>query len=488
VSVATAWGTTLTVEVSSAAPDADPVWVDISAYAASRNGVVDIQYGRQTELDADEPGHLSMTLRNDDHRFTSGNTSSPYYPWWKSQRRFRIRETVGATTVDLYDGYIELPPVTSDLDPAPGGPTMLDLELTAVDKLGRLKSSRKFISTLGEYILANGGTALKAYYPMTDTSLPMTEVFGRYPALNLDFDAVSVGFQKGNPIPVQPAAGTLAADDALVLRTTYNWDGTTLTGFRPLHASLRSAPITATVGQAITILCWINLDVFDVTAAGGTLASSMNPFQISWDETGGGVGGMRFEPINGWFVLCGSTSFNNTLSTTTGPAIALATPYPVAIRLWLSADPAHVPHILEWWIGPTRISDTSITGVGVDLSIRDLWAPLRAFQGLIGHVQLYVGALTDWDFNDYLAQYQMGLYGLERQSTGARVNTILDYAGVPTSLRDVDPGVAVMSRALLAGKTAGDALEEARRTELGRLFVSPAGRVQFHDRTRIYNV
>jgi hypothetical protein len=486
----TPWGTTVTVEVSSAAPDSDtPVWVDISDYVTFRSGSVDMQSGRQTPLDADEPARLELGLRNDDHRFTSGNPSSPYYPWWKSQRRIRVRELFATSLVDLFDGYIELPTTAAETDPVDGVGTELTLTLTAVDKLGRLQVARRFISTLGEHILANGGTALQAYYPMNQAALPMTEVAGRYPSLDYDFDAISAGFQRGNPIPAQPAFGSLAADDAAVLRTSYNWDGTTLTGFRPLHANLRSAPITVAVGQTVTVVTWINLDVFDLLA-NPTPASSLSPLRISWDEGGGGSGSMQFEPdgflVGGskfvqWAALLGSTSFSASTFTVEGPAVATGVAYPVALRLTAASS-------LEWWIGPNRTVDTTITGSAVSLSIRDLWAPMRAFQGLIGHTQIYVGAAGDWDFGDYLLQYSAGLSALERQTTGQRINAILDYAGVSATARDIDPGVAVMGPASLAGKTPGDALEEARRTDGGRLFASADGRIKFHDRVRVYNI
>ena len=116
----TAWTSEVDVrvEVSSAAPDADPVWVDITPWVRTtgRGGPIDIARGAQTVLQTFEPARMTLVLDNADSRFTSGNTTSPYYPWWKEHRRVRVRETVGSKTFDLFTGYVEMPVVTETIE------------------------------------------------------------------------------------------------------------------------------------------------------------------------------------------------------------------------------------------------------------------------------------------------------------------------------------------------------------------------------------
>lgn len=63
-------------------------WTSILPFVASFSG--DLR-GREYELDRTEAGTLSVTLDNSDGRFLPGSVQSPYYPYVKSDRRFRIR-------------------------------------------------------------------------------------------------------------------------------------------------------------------------------------------------------------------------------------------------------------------------------------------------------------------------------------------------------------------------------------------------------------
>lgn len=63
-------------------------WTSILPYVAGFSG--DLR-GRSYELDRAEAGSISVTLDNSDSRFIPGSVQSPYYPYVKSDRRFRIR-------------------------------------------------------------------------------------------------------------------------------------------------------------------------------------------------------------------------------------------------------------------------------------------------------------------------------------------------------------------------------------------------------------
>jgi hypothetical protein len=67
------------------------------------------------------------------------------------------------------------------------------------------------------------------------------------------------------------------------------------------------------------------------------------------------------------------------------------------------------------------------------------------------------------------------------ETTGARINRILDSAGWPTAERDISTGDGTVQGTLLEG----DALDEARQVtlaEVGELYVDGAGRLQFRNR------
>jgi len=63
-------------------------WTSILPFVSSFDG--DLR-GREYELDQTEAGSLSVVLDNSDGRFLPGSVQSPYYPYVKSDRRFRIR-------------------------------------------------------------------------------------------------------------------------------------------------------------------------------------------------------------------------------------------------------------------------------------------------------------------------------------------------------------------------------------------------------------
>lgn len=63
-------------------------WTSILPFVSSFSG--DLR-GREHELDRAEAGTLSVVLDNSDSRFLPGSVQSPYYPYVKSDRRFRIR-------------------------------------------------------------------------------------------------------------------------------------------------------------------------------------------------------------------------------------------------------------------------------------------------------------------------------------------------------------------------------------------------------------
>ena len=146
------------------------------------------------------------------------------------------------------------------------------------------------------------------------------------------------------------------------------------------------------------------------------------------------------------------------------------------------------PLVQELWVDDQQIVGTpggSVSGTTSEIS--HLYMPAGRFDGSIAHVQIYIGDEDAYTFDDFTAQRRVGLDGFDRQSTGDRINTVLDFAGWPAGRRDIDPGEAVMQPLQLAGKRPLEPLEEATETEQGRLFAR-AGRVVFHDRRRVHDV
>ncbi|MEV4159012.1 LamG-like jellyroll fold domain-containing protein [Nonomuraea dietziae] len=83
-----------------------PLWQDVSEYVEWAKGVSVIRR-RSHELDEVQPGTLSLTLLNNDGRFTAGRQSSPYYPNVKINRPIRIRARWPGSVNMLLKGQAE---------------------------------------------------------------------------------------------------------------------------------------------------------------------------------------------------------------------------------------------------------------------------------------------------------------------------------------------------------------------------------------------
>lgn len=461
----TLWGSTVVTEVSSADPDSDtPVWVDISERVLGVYGV-DVAGGRQNELVAGEPRRVQFALLNRDGALTSGNSSSPYWPWWKQGRRLRMRETIGVRTFDLFDGYIEAPvesvvtQVVGDTD------SDVTVMVAAVDLLGRLEAGRTFLSTLAEHIVYEGGTDLAAYWPMDSVTSILSQAPGD--------DSALYPFRYGPQPVADPAAEltTLAPGDDLPTSMRFQDGHTGLTG---------ALAITLGADDAITLVQWVQID----PATAGVFIQS---FDITILETGPSAFphlSIFYDAGSVWEAWLFSGGGLSGLITSTVPVVP-DRPTLVGVRYQPSTA------TMELWVDDT-VTSLGLAGAAPATSkIIETLVPAGAtatggYQGLMAHAQIYVG--TDWGHEDFLAQREVGIGGMAGQSTGERVTAIADFAGVPAGRRDIDPGVTAMTRARLAGRKPTDLLTEAVTTEQGRLLMSGDGRLTFHDRRRLYNI
>lgn len=449
------------VEVSSAQPDADPVWVDISVYVlmVGSGQAVSISRGRQTELAQADPSRLSVVLNNSDDRFTPGNPTSPYVAWWKQGRRIRWREKLGPWVFDLVDGYLQLPEVVIQV----AGKDQI-LTVSAVDRLARLdQPGTEFVSALGEYILSTAD--LVGYWPLTDPNPPFGGVGPVVEPMLLDTTVFSGGASNtAQVLPQQgvgPAGGELGA---LRLTTGKNDSGVPVSGTQ-ISWPLAFEPAVA-ASDAVTVVMW-------VAVTGTTFAGHQTIAAISI----GGTTTLEFyrDNVTGAWTLVASGAMTGTITLgAVGDALL-----PVGIRFVGSTS------TLEFWTGGQRTT-TTLTGSAPGVT--------SLFQGNfnsgpdldISHIQAYVG--QTYSYTDFQAQIAQGYTPLERQPTGARVGSILDYAGVPAGVRDIDTGSAVMATAVLAGQTPLSALRQAETTERGLIFTDGRGQILFRDRVRRYNL
>jgi hypothetical protein len=453
-------------EASSADPDsATPVWVDLTPYVNDVVSTPTLTTGRQNDLDQAEPSELQALLNNADDRFTFGNPLSPYAAWWGPGRKCRYRETIGGVTVPLFVGYLQTPTeglVTAGIDQRVG--------ISALDRLGRLGSAPTFVSTIGAGI---GGPALKAHYPLGERDgRRFLDVTGNLPPLVLTEQIfINSGTYVAYPDQLRLGLGDAPPGDDLdpLLFEPHHTLGV-IDGYTWLKGVLPT-PIVVGTTDWLTITAWlrphaVNDGNFHIAVELTTSAGDDFSIQIS---TAGFWQGFMY--VNGTSLLI------------TGPYAGADVSTLVSFRVNLSTA------VAELRVGSVLTSDTWGGVPSGALSIANLRVG-EYWDGAMSHIQVYAGSSSSFDSSAHAAQYAAGIFGLERQTTGDRIRTILQYAGVPAAeyASTVDKGQSVMQAALLAGQTPLDAMRDAERTEQGLLYVDGSGNLVFKDRRTLYNI
>lgn len=438
--------------------DLSPTWDDLTPYleTVDDGSPVSISRGRQSEFDLIEAAQLSCVLKNADGRFTYGYTGGPYGSNWAPAKQIRYRETIGDRTFVHFTGNIQFPDIA---DWQPIG--MQYVQLSALDRLARLGRGRRFVSTLSEYIKFNGGTSLVLFAPLNDFPYYRDMIGG------LSRDVSSAAFGYGSPgVVLSDGTGPLALADDLPSVAQF----TALTGAGRVEFIRYLPTVAVAVGQVITVVAWVKLDAlcqvftFGTTDAGPPGSHS----SVTVDATSGV-----------WTATMGSTSFSGTI-TSTAKAV-------VGEVVCVGARFGYNPAVFELWVNGGQFIG-SLSGSPPASATTSNFTTLAGFTGSICDMQMYVDTAAAWDFTSFTAQRNAGLSGLEQQTTGARISTLLDYAGVPRYGRAIDTGVTNMQVAALAGQDPLSAIRNAANTEWGRFFMDGNNRPVFHDRAHVYNV
>lgn len=437
------------------------IWTDVTRYVDTAKSNIFIQQGDTAET-TDE-GSATFTLNNSDQRFTPGNVLGANYPNVKSGCRIRVREVIGSYNFGLFSGYIEWPEIQAWTASTASAPRDQQITINAVDRMTRLANARPFLSTLGEHILYRGGTRLSGYWPLL-----ASQGYNPYGPAQLPF----IPFRQRASSPVvptgEPAIGftgsAIDADDVATLRLEPNVVGTDVAV--DTHTYGLITPVTVT-NNTFTISFWVYLE--DVSTA--------NLYWNAGDTVGATL--LRLSRVGGaWGVEAGAGPVSSFATVNALPTYKWTL---VSIRMTLPSG------LIEYWVNEaTPVTVTMSGGVVPSTATFPVYELGVGMQGNLAHAQLYVG---DFTRQHHLDQYQMGLTGLEYQTTGQRIRTVMAYAGVlSTDLTRVDQGVSVMQVASLAGKTPATAAAEASDTERGSLYAAGDGQIVFAGRQRLLNI
>lgn len=455
----------------------DGVWTDVTADVDTIRTPIAVDSGDTAESSGDT-GSLTVVFNNPIQEYTPGNQLSSRYPNFTSGKRIRVTDTILDQVIYIFTGYITYPSIEAWTQSSSTAPRDQTITISAVDRLAKIAGGRTFVGTLAEHIMANGHGALAYFWPLGETASPATAVVG-LSTLTETQDVYATGFTPTDPelASITWAGGEPAPGDDLRCLDLQPARDIAASVFTASYSLRGAATIVLTAGEVVTFVAWIRVDDrYDsghIMQMGNSIGGGAPAFtaELKFDATASFLHGAAFAPSGNWGGTVDASEHGGT-----------GRMFPVALRFGFS------PAVIELWAGSNVYTGSMgvvipSTGTSVDVELGS------QFDGCLSGIQLYVGTEADWTHDDFLAQYEVGLQGLERQTTGQRIRTILGYAGVPGSeLGQIADGVSLMQRVTLKDRSPGDVLSEAVETEQGLLYAAGDGMPVFVDRIGLYNI
>lgn len=170
-------------------------------------------------------------------------------------------------------------------------------------------------------------------------------------------------------------------------------------------------------------------------------------------------GHSRIDDDNPHHVVC-------TIAGNTAADVALYVDGVVQTKTLISGtNPGSWPSLLLWTVGNTE--DNGAGDWGLDGEVDEV--------AIYDYVLDPVRVTTHWG---------AGFDGLDGETTGARINRVLDLVGVPAVTRDIATGDTLAGPAAYGGQTAGEYLRRVVESEQGYLFIDHrnGGKVKFRGR------
>lgn len=425
-------------------------WTDITQFVDSHQ----ISRGRQHELQQFEAGTLQLHLNNQDARFNSWNTSSPYNGFLLPRKLVQVRATWAGTTYYRFTGHVDAWPVEW-ADPISG---FAILHATDAFRLFNLAD----ISSTGyeKQVLADGATH---YWRLGD---PVGSTVA------IDSAGSDNGFYLNTLALGSP--GALLAESAT--STNFMPSGSTPTGW----VSLATAGLPTTT-STFTLESW----VFSPNWADG--GGSVNEIFGNGTAKGSGVsfgvsttGAVQLACVDdtGTGFL---TQSNATLSTNTWHHVAV-TRSGGTINMYIDGGAATFTTPISGTPG-AQTPTTAALAAAAPPSGSSSAPTFPSFAGQLQEVAVYPSVLSAAQISNhhFLATFP-------QQGTGARVGRILDVVGWSSTARAIDTGVSTVQAVTssLTQTSSLSHLQSVEATEAGALFMTGDGKVKFLSRQSLW--
>lgn len=426
------------------APGAAPSWEDITTLVRSGR----VSRGRQSEFDRTSAGTMTLVVDNRDRLFDPEHNSNA-----RPNRRIRVTVGSGADERPVFDGLIDAMPQTYR------GPGDALVQLTATDAF-KLLAKFELDEIYGPVVEADNPYL---WWRLGD-ELPLATEAADWSGNNRP------GTIKGTPT----SSGSLIADgpggmsfDGQGDNTEGSSDGVVGPGLTlaTAPASVECWVRTAKYGENYSFICG------QTTTPGPTTFNHI--LSLAMDNDTG------LPQANALFGNFNKTVTGTTVLRDTGIHHLVATiDTDLKLRLYVDGDLEGVSSASSGLSmdssGAFRVAKTPVrgeTGVGT---------AYRSFKGEVCEVALYNTALS---LSRVQAHYAAGSAPWSGDSTGERVDRILDFVGWRSDERSIETGASTLGAAVnTAGQSALDHLLAVEETEQGRFFIDGDGVATFYGR------
>lgn len=405
--------------------------------------------GRSNELDQFRSATATVHIKNNDRHFDPEHTTGPYFGKLNPRTPFRIQlSTDGTAWVDQYYGFVK-----DGWRQSYAKPSVSTCTVELGDLLGVLESEPLPRTA---YELTVVGDAARAYWTLDETGgtqMADSSGYGRHGIYDnglLGEDPLITGDGRALACP-NPG------------ESRGRWSGEGLPEGPPctLEAWIRTprdllrvkSIIVAQRDTSLGSALWMKVDS-SAGAPNGQLT-------IHFHGLGGykAYGHVRCDDDRPHHVVC-------TIADNTTAGVLLYVDGVLQTKTTATAGSVlNWTDLLAWTVGNTI--DNGVGDYGLD--------------GIIDEAAVYDSVLTASQIQDH---YTAGSTGFSGEFSGARINRVLDFIGVPASLRDVAAGDSTVGPAEYGGDSAGSYLQKVVESEQGVLYVDHrnGGKLKFRGR------
>lgn len=459
---------TLRIDATGTAFGAAPTWTDqTAALRTSGDGQpVTITWGRQDEQGEPQPRTCTFLLDNLTGAFTPGHASAA--SGWDVGARVNVRMTVGASTYDRFDGYVD------SIEPTwPGGVQSWSVvKVSCTDVTARLAIGQPLRSLAEQEILEDGPSA---FWPLTEPS-----------------NSVSAGDVSGRqvesltPVASKYGAGTfeLGADGPTSEFTSARFaHGTDLLSFSVLQAD----PVVAPQTPPYSLEFWF---VVDNLINNGSSSPIYENIMLSSGNSDGelltvGVGDVyNFQPGQ-VKVLFQTQSIGGYSAGAGSNGVRVDDQQWHHFAMTLAANGVTTKSYLDGALVRTSTASGTMQLTPTYLRIGGTLLPYtgRPMLPFDGRLSLVAFHNTELSAARVLAHYQSGAQLLVERSD-QRYARIAGYANIGTT--GLPTGQATMAGQNTSGKNVTEALADVARTEGTVSFTNGAGALTFQARNTRY--